>query len=160
MAKTAGTTPLLRHAFEVLQAWLQAKLGDVIPWQHIKSRSTYIPPTPSSHAASGGAGAKPSTAPAVVLPAPAGESATRPAIPASTVPTGVPMGSVVQANAMDVDKEPVPRRDKGKGRETDREGMIMVGAPEAKWRKIMTEGQSHTSGPVPLTNLKNKTGLV
>ena len=69
------------------------------------------------------------------------------------------MGSGVQEDAMDIDKEPVLRRDKGKGRETDMEGMITVGAPEVKRHKITTEGQSHTSGPAPLTNPKNKTGL-
>ena len=49
VAKTVGTTPLIRHVFKVLKARHQAKVEDAIPWQHIKNWMTYIPPPLASH---------------------------------------------------------------------------------------------------------------
>jgi len=42
LAKTASMTPLLTHAFVILNDWNNANAGDAIPWHHIKDGTPYI----------------------------------------------------------------------------------------------------------------------
>jgi hypothetical protein len=139
IAQTAGKTPLIRHAFQVLQAWHQAQLGDPIPWEHIKNRTMYVPPAPSSVPPTGpplveihSAPPPPSTkiAPDAGIerhstPAGAGDTL---ALGTSTPLTTVPILSG-QVGMIIVDSEQVTRLNKGKGRERDEPVMEALATP-------------------------------
>lgn len=160
VAKTAKLTPGLRHAFNVLNAWRVAQAKDSIPWHNIKNGTPYTPPTllPA-----------PPPVPTTMVPESQVEARSiGPAAP-STLPTGAPVESGVQDDAMEIDDQEVMRQDKGKGRQTDGEGMNSLTAPEGKRRKISpkivpahhltTEGESGESTPPPPKPKKDKSAL-
>jgi hypothetical protein len=83
VAKTAGTTPLIRHAFDVLKTWHQAKSGDAVPWQHVKNGTMYVPPPADSPALEASVPLMSSAVPVVSAPRPLST------VPPTT-PTSVP----------------------------------------------------------------------
>jgi hypothetical protein len=143
VAKTAGTTPLIRHAFDVLNAWRQANSGDAVPWQHVKNGTIYVPPAAARPVVEASAPAVTSALPAVS--APQLLSTVAQAIPPSipevlTAPkcSSAPSG-FQEDDVMVVDSEQEMRRDKGKGRQMEVLVAEKVRAPESKRRNISSK---------------------
>jgi hypothetical protein len=91
LAKTANMTPLLTHAFQVLNEWNKAKAGDPIPWRNIKERTSYLVPMDMSAATPG-----PSSTP-IGMPESTSGTVTSPAVvPHTTSIDSAPLVNVVQ----------------------------------------------------------------